>query len=110
MSAPKTKDEKARDRTELIVQVRSGRLSAKEAARRLGVSRKTYYKWEKRALSSLVEALRDREGGRPLRPVDPEKERLKKRVEDLEAQDRVRSQVDRIREMLKGAEGSAGKK
>lgn len=110
MSSPKTNDEKARERAELIVQVRSGRLSAKEAARRLGVSRKTYYKWEKRALSKMVEALRDREGGRPSRPVDPEKETLKKRVEDLEAQERVRRQVERIRKMLGETETSAEKK
>ena len=50
----------ARLRAELIVAVRSGRISAKEAAARLGVSRKTYYKWEKRALKGMVAALSDR--------------------------------------------------
>ena len=97
-------------RASVIMRVQSGLLTATDAARELGVSRKTYYQWEKRALSALGQALKNREGGRPSRPVDSEKERLKKRVEDLEAQDRVRSQVERIREMLKGAETSAGKK
>jgi DNA-directed RNA polymerase specialized sigma24 family protein len=39
------------------MQVRSGLLSAQEAARQLGISRKTYYKWERRALAAMVEAL-----------------------------------------------------
>lgn len=34
----------ARQRAQLIMQVRSGVMSAQEAARRLGISRKTYYK------------------------------------------------------------------
>ena len=63
----------ARQRAQLIMQVRSGVLSAQEAARQLGVSRKTYYKWERRALAAMVEALGDREQGRPPRPIDPEK-------------------------------------
>lgn len=40
----------ARQRAQLIMQVRSGVLRAQEAALQLGVSRKTYYKWERRAL------------------------------------------------------------
>ena len=59
----------ARQRAQLIMQVRSGVLSAQEAARQLGVSRKTYYKWERRALAAMVEALGDREliGNRAVR-------------------------------------------
>jgi DNA-binding XRE family transcriptional regulator len=40
----------AQRRAEIIVQVQSGQLTATEAARQLGVSRKTYYQWERRAL------------------------------------------------------------
>ena len=64
----------ARQRAQLIMQVRSGLLSAQEAARQLGISRKTYYKWERRALAAMVEALGNREQGRPPRPIDPEKD------------------------------------
>jgi len=113
MSPKKTPEEQqamARRRAELIVQVHSGRLTATEAARQLGVSRKTYYEWEHRALSGMMEALEDRDGGRPARPVDPEKETLKKRVEELQAQERVREQVERIREALGEAKGAAQKK
>ena len=35
----------ARSRAELIMKVRCGLISAQQAAERLGVSRKTYYKW-----------------------------------------------------------------
>ncbi len=54
----------ARQRAQLIMQVRSGLLTAEAAARQLGVSRKTYYKWERRALTAMVEALGNREQGR----------------------------------------------
>ena len=47
----------ARQRAELIIQVRSGSLTAKAAAQQLGVSRKTYYKWEQRALEGILGAL-----------------------------------------------------
>ena len=42
----------ARQRAQLIMQVRSGVLTAEAAARQLGISRKTYYKWERRALAA----------------------------------------------------------
>jgi transposase len=50
---------------EIILKVRSGLLTAVDAAKILGVSRKTYYKWEKRGLSGLVNALDARQNGRP---------------------------------------------
>jgi len=75
---------RARLRAELIVEVRSGRITAKEAAKRLGVSRKTYYKWEKRALKGMVEALSERASGRPAVRIDQEKQTLKEKNERLE--------------------------
>lgn len=108
--SPEEQEALARRRAELIVQVHSGRITAKEAARQLGVSRKTYYQWEHKALSGMIQALQDKAGGRPPKPADPEKERLKRRLEELEAQERVRAQVERIREVLTGSEPSAQKK
>jgi hypothetical protein len=55
----------ARQRAQLIMQVRSGVLTAEAAARQLDVSRKTYYKWERRALAAMVEALGNRGQGAP---------------------------------------------
>ncbi len=90
----------ARQRAQLIMQVRSGLLSAQEAARQLGISRKTYYKWERRALAAMVEALGHREHGRPPRPSDPEKEALRRQTRELQAKLQVFEQTARIRQAL----------
>lgn len=90
----------ARQRAQLIMQVRSGLLSAQEAARQLGISRKTYYKWERRALAAMIEALGNREHGRPPRPIDPEKEALQRQTEELQAKLQVLEQTAQIRQAL----------
>lgn len=90
----------ARQRAQLIMQVRSGVMSAQEAARRLGISRKTYYKWERRALAAMVEALGHREQGRPPRAIDPEKETLRRQTQELQAKLQVLEQTERIRQAL----------
>jgi transposase len=90
----------ARQRAQLIMQVRSGVLSAREAARQLGISRKTYYKWERRALAAMVEALGNREPGRPPLPIDPEKEALQRQTEELQAKLEVFEQTEQIRQRL----------
>ena len=40
-------------KAEVILRVQSGLISATEAAKELGMSRKSYYKWERRALEAL---------------------------------------------------------
>ena len=90
----------ARQRAQLIMQVRSGSLSVQEAARELGISRKTYYKWERRALAAMVEALGNREQGRPPVPSDPEKEALRRQTRELQAKLQVLEQTARIRQAL----------
>ncbi len=82
------------------MQVRSGVLTAEAAARQLGVSRKTYYKWERRALAAMVEALGNRDQGRPPRPLDPEKEALRRQTEELQAKLAVLEQTERLRQVL----------
>jgi transposase len=89
-----------RQRAQLIMQVRSGVLTAEAAARQLGVSRKTYYKWERRALAAMVEALGNRDQGRPPRPLDPEKEALRRQTEELQAKLAVLEQTERLRQVL----------
>jgi transposase len=49
--------EQARLRAAVVFAVRSGQITAEEGARRLGVSRKTYYEWEQRALAAMTGAL-----------------------------------------------------
>jgi len=90
----------ARQRAQLIMQVRSGVLSAQEAARQLGISRKTYYQWERRALAAMVEALGNRPPGRPPRPLDPEKEALERQTQELRAKLEVLEQTEGIRQRL----------
>ncbi len=87
----------ARQRAQLIMQVRSGLLTAQEAARQLGISRKTYYKWERRALAAMVEALGHRKQGRPPRPIDPEKEALQRQSQELQVKLQVLEQTEQIR-------------
>ena len=95
------KEEKARLRATVIMEVRSGRITAVEGAIRLGVSRKTYYEWEKRGLEGLVNALKDEESGRPEQtPADPEKDKLKEKVSELEKKVEAAKQVDLVRRIL----------
>ncbi len=74
----------ARERALVILQVHSGALTAKEGAKRLGVSRKTYYEWEKRALAAMALVLENRPAGRLPSPVDDEKESLRREVKQLQ--------------------------
>src|SRR5215471_3620934 len=91
-------------RAGLIMQVRSGQITAQEAAQQLGISRQAYYKWEKRALKALLNALQDQPPGRPKGTTDPEKDQLKSRVEQLERQVRLYEQRDELRKLLKQME------
>lgn len=92
--------ELARLRASVILAVRSGQITAEEGARRLGVSRKTYYEWENRALQALTEALEDREPGRPATPQDKEKQQLQKKITELENELFIAKKTDEVRNML----------
>jgi transposase-like protein len=91
-------------RASLILQVRSGQITAQQAAQQLGISRQAFYKWEKRALKALLNALEDQPPGRPKGTTDPEKDQLKNRVEELERQVRLYEQRDTLRTLLKQME------
>jgi len=91
---------KAQQRAELILQVRSGRMTATDAAQALGISRQQYYQWEQRALQALLQALEDQPTGRPKTPTDPEKESLQRRVQQLEQQVQQHQQRDQLRQLL----------
>jgi transposase len=105
----------SQQRASLILQVRAGQITAQEAAQQLGISRQAFYKWEKRALKALLNALQDQPPGRPKAASDPEKDQLKSRVEELERQVRLHEQRDQLRSLLKQMEepsqgGSSTKK
>lgn len=92
--------ERARRRAEVIFAVRSGQITAEEGARRLGISRKTYYEWESRALEAMAGALEDRASGRPGTPKDEEKERLQNEIAALQNELFVAKKTVEVRDML----------
>ena len=81
MKRPPTTQQAARQRAEVIMKVRCGLISASQAADQLGISRKTYYKWEQRGLSALLGSLEDQPPGRPAQPVDSHRLALEKQLE-----------------------------
>lgn len=91
----------AREKAEMILKVRAGLMSAAEAARKLGISRKTYYKWEQRGLEAMMEGLCERNSGRPPGATDGEKERMKRRIRELERELEKRQKTDELREKIK---------
>jgi Transposase len=94
-------DDLAQKRAKIIMQVRGGIITAEEGANQLGVSRKTYYEWEKKGLSAMMEALEDKDVGRPqAAQEDPEKEALKKRLAETEKELCVARESIHVRRVL----------
>ncbi len=103
----------ARERALVILQVRSGALTAKEGAKLLGVSRKTYYEWEEKSLKAMALALENHPAGRPPVPVDQEKETLRERIQELEKKLDQAEKTIEVKELLAAYEefrGSGAKK
>ena len=92
----------------MILQVRSGALTAKEGAKLLGVSRKTYYEWEEKSLKAMALALENRPSGRPPLPVDPEMETLRERVRELEKKLDLAEKTIEVKELLAAYEEFRG--
>ena len=99
-------DQKALERQRAILAVLAGRLNVTQAALELQVSRKTFYEWQERALSAMRGALRDRPGGRPLKPVDPEKAQLREELSVLEKERLVLEGRLRIQEAIRETLGA----
>jgi hypothetical protein len=90
----------ARGWAAIILQVRSGALTATEGAERLGISRKTYYEWEDRALKAMALALENHSPGRPSVPPDAEKEDLQSKVRDLEKRLYLAEKTIEVKDLL----------
>ena len=84
----------------MILQVRSGILTAKEGSQLLGVSRKTYYEWEEKSLKAMTLALENRPAGRPPTPIDEEKETLRERIQELEKKLDLAEKTIEVKELL----------
>ena len=79
----KTPTAGSRKRAELIMKVRCGLMSASQAAAELGVSRKTYYKWERKGLAGLLESVRDRPAGRHRQAPSSRQTELEQQLEQM---------------------------
>jgi transposase len=101
---------KALTRTEMIVKVRAGLMTATAAAAALGVSRKTYYKWEKKGLRAMLAAEQDETSGRPETGQSPEVEALKTEVKTLSAKLEKMAETAELRYMLRLLERRDAKK
>lgn len=89
-----------RKRAEVIMKVRCGLLSATQAAKELGVSRKTYYKWEKRGLSALLDGLAEKDSGRPAPPQDSHQQELERQIEQLRQDNDLLTQQMALKDIL----------
>ena len=94
----------ARERALVILKVRSGALTAKEGAKRLGVSRKTYYEWERRALAAMTLALENKPPGRLPAPHDEAKDAVRRQVKELEDKLFVAEKTLEAKELLWASE------
>ena len=92
--------ELARERALVILQVRSGAITATEGAKLLGVSRKTYYEWEEKSLKAMAQALENHVAGRPTSLIDLEKEAFRERIQELEKKLEVAKQTIEVKEVL----------
>lgn len=91
----------ALEKAQVIFRVRSGLMSATDAAAQLGMSRKSYYKWERRALEGMMESLCERSPGRPPGGRDGEKDQLGQRIAQLEKELEDRTKAEELRERIK---------
>ena len=107
MSTPQAQ---ANQRALLILQVQAGQITATEAARQLGLSRKSYYQWEQRGLAALLQSQEQQPPGRPPKETDPEKEQLRRQVTQLQAQVTELEQIMELRRTVQQLQASDAKK
>ena len=103
-------DPKALARQRVILEVLAGRLNVTQAALELGISRKTFYQWEARALQGMRQSLTKGRPGRPSQRADPQQTRLETENRQLREELLILQQRERIRSLLAESMNSAQKK
>jgi hypothetical protein len=88
----KSRAPSARKRAELIMKVRCGLMSATQAAAELGVSRKTYYKWERKGLAGMLESVGDRPAGRHRQGPEPRESVLERQLAAMHRENEIMRQ------------------
>ena len=83
------------------MKVRSGFMTATEGAALLGVSRKTYYKWENRAFTAMLGELEQKRPGRPETPDQVINEaELKNKIKELEKEKQLLKKQMELKDMV----------
>jgi len=100
----------ARERAQVIMQVRAGLMTVQAAAAALGVSRKTYYQWEKKGLQGMLGRLENRPAGRPTTAPPARVQALEAKVQTLEQKLAAAQQTADIRGLLRKLEQPGNKK
>jgi transposase len=95
-----SKQHTARLRAELIMKVRCGLITARQAAQQLGVSRKTYYKWEQRGLMGLLDGVADQSPGRPPQPSDNHRQALERQLSEAHQDIELLNQKMALKDVL----------
>jgi transposase len=93
----------------MIMRVEVGQMTASEAARQMGVSRKTFYQRAQRGLEGMAAALAPRLAGRPGKARDTEKETLLTQMEQLQREKLELQRLLRVRELLQKARDEDGR-
>lgn len=93
----------------LIMRVEVGQMTASEAARQMGVSRKTFYQRAQRGLEGMAAALAPRLAGRPGKARDTEKETLLAQIEQLQREKLELQRLLRVRGLLQKARDKDGR-
>jgi transposase len=82
------------------MKVRCGLMTATQAANLLGVSRKTYYKWEQRGLAALLDGLQDHCPGRPETPEElTRQEGFEKQLAELQRENELLQKTMQLKEL-----------
>jgi transposase len=92
------------------VKVRAGLMTATAAAQALGVSRKTYYKWERRGLQAMMAAGQAEKPGRRSKEEAAEVKALKRKVKTLTEKVEHLAETGDLRLMLRLLERRDAKK
>jgi hypothetical protein len=108
MKQPPRLQQTARQRAEIIMKVRCGLLTVRQAAGQLAVSRKTYYKWEARGLAALLGSLQGQLSGRPAQPVDVQKQTLQKQLEQAHRENAILQHKLALKDLLTELKFSPG--
>jgi len=104
-----SEDRAVRLRAEMIMKVRCGLMTASQAADHLGVSRKTYYKYEQRGLTALLIGLADQRPGRPASPTDEHRKNLEKQLTEAHRQIDLLNRKMALKEVLMDLKMPAGR-